>query len=131
MPYDVSDKEFAAVLGLTAPKRYEYFIKRVADGEVVWSLGGMDGWVFLGDTEGHKIVPAWPHERYAAACATGDWASNKPCSIPLAEWIASWLPGIARDGRLIAVFSTPDSKGPVVTAERLKADLEVELRNYE
>ena len=131
MPYDVSDKEFAAVLGLTAPKRYEYFIKRVADGEVVRSLGGIGGWALLGDTESYKTVPVWPHGRYAAACATGDWASNEPCSIPFAEWIMAWLPGIASDGRLIAMFPAPGGKGPVVTAERLKADLEEELRNYE
>jgi hypothetical protein len=31
MVYRLSDKEFAAVLALPAPKRYEHFVKRVAD----------------------------------------------------------------------------------------------------
>jgi len=131
MPYNVSDKELAAVLELPAPKRYQYFVKRVADAETVWSLGGTGGWVLLGDAGEHEIVPVWPHERFAAACASGDWADNEPRPILLADWLTAWLSGIARDGRLIAVFPTPDSKGPVVTAERLKADLEEELRNYE
>jgi len=131
MPYNVSDKELVAVLGLPAPERYQYFVKRVADAEAVWSLVGTGGWVLLGDTENHEIVPVWPHERFALACASGDWSSNEPRFISLSEWMEAWLPGIARDDRLIAVFPTPDSKGPVVSAERLKADLEEELRNYE
>ena len=131
MPYNVSDKELAAVLELPSPRRYQYFVKRVADAETVWSLSGPGGWVLLGDAEEHVIVPVWPHKRFAAACASGDCSDNEPRSIPLSEWVKAWLPGIARDDRLIAVFPTPDSKGPVVSAERLKADLEEELRNYE
>jgi hypothetical protein len=91
----------------------------------------VDGWILLGDDEGHEAVPVWPHERYAAACASGDWVGSEPRPIPLAEWRTAWLPGIARDGRRLAVFPTPNDKGPVVTAERLQAGLDKELRNYE
>lgn len=41
------------------------------------------------------------------------------------------LVAVLQDNWRIAMFPTPDGKGPNVTAERLKADLEEELRNYE
>jgi len=131
MTYRMTDNEFSAVLELPASQRYEHFVKRVADWETVWSLGTANGWALLGDAEEREVVPIWPHERYAALCASGEWVNDRPRSIPLAEWLDAWLPGIARDDRLISVFPTPDSKGLVVTAEQLKADLEEELRNYE
>jgi hypothetical protein len=131
MTYNMNDKEFSAVLELPASQRYEHFVKRVADMETIWSLSTADGWVLMGDSEEREIIPVWPHERYAAVCASGQWANSQPRSIPMGEWLASWLSGIERDGRLIAVFPIPSGKGMVMTAERLKADLEEELRNYE
>lgn len=127
----INDHEFAAVLKLPAQARYEHFLKQVADWEAVWSLRTVEGWVLLGDQQGQGMVPVWPQERYAAACSVDNWEGAEPRSIPLAEWRETWTPGISRDGRLIAVFPTPDSKAAVVTAERLTADLDEELRNYE
>ena len=131
MPYNVNDKELVAVLRLPPPKRYQYFVKRVVDPEIAWSLGRIGGWAPLGDAEDHEVMPVWPHKRFAAACASGSWSDNEPRSISLPEWIKAWPPGIAQDDRRIAMFPTPDGKGPIVMAQRLKADLEEELRNYE
>ena len=129
--WGINDKEFDAVSGLPFQRRYEYFVKRVADWETVWSLVKDAGWVLVGDSECHEVVPVWPHERYAAACAIDGWAGALPRSIRLDDWLNKWLPGIERDQRLVVVFMTPGSKGAVVTVEALKADLEEELRNYE
>lgn len=131
MPWKINDKEFEAVSALPFQARYEYFIKHVADSEVVWSLGADDGWVLMGDKEGHEVVPVWPHDRYAAACVSADWAGNKPRPIPLSDWMDVWLPGLAQDHRLVVVFRTPTSNGAVVTPGRLTEDLAEELRNYE
>lgn len=57
MSRKINDKEFEAVSALPFRERYEYFIKHVADGEVVWSLGADDGWVLMGNKEGHEVVP--------------------------------------------------------------------------
>lgn len=127
----MNDQEFKAVLALPAPARYEHFIKKVVDMEAIWSLGTDNGWALSGDDAGHEIVPVWPDERYAAACAIDEWAGNEPRSIPLNHWLNAWLPGIARDFRLIAVFPTPESKGPIVTPERLREDMQEELQKYE
>ncbi len=127
----INDHEFAAVTKLPAQARYEHFLKQIADWEEVWSLKTAECWALLGDQQGQEMVPVWPQERYAAACSVDDWKGSEPRSIPLAEWRKIWMPGIAQDGRLIAVFPTLDSKAAVVTAERLTADLDEELGNYE
>jgi hypothetical protein len=127
----VNDKEFAAVIALPPPKRYTHFIKQVVDWEQIWSLRSADGWVLAGDDEGRELVPVWPHARYAAACAQEAWQGSKPEAITLAEWMEYWLPGMQRDGRLVAVFPAPSNTGIVVTPERLHADLSEESELYE
>jgi hypothetical protein len=126
----VNDQEFAHISALAAPHRYRYFVSQVADWEEVWSLRSPDGWVISGGDDGREYVPVWPHRRYAEACATGRWAGSEPTPIPLARWIEAWLPGIARDGRLVAVFPLPDGQSPCVTAERLRDDLLEEAGKY-
>ena len=69
MSWTPSEKEIQAVLSLDAPKRYEHWVKKVADQEMIWSLWGENGWALVGDAVGHQLVPVWPHSRYAALCA--------------------------------------------------------------
>lgn len=127
----MTDKEFQAVSALPGPKRYAHFIKRVADHEEVWSLSNRDGWVLAGDKEGREFALVWPHAEYAMACATGAWADCEPKAIPLDEWMEKWLPGLARDDRMIAVFMTPKDSGVSITSEAMARDLEAELECYE
>ena len=62
-------------------------------------------------------MPVWPHPAYAVACAQGAWQGHVPAAIPLDEWLEDWLPGVERDGRLVAA--------------RMRADLGRELEQYE
>jgi hypothetical protein len=132
MAWILKDKEFRSVTALPGAQRYEYFLKRVIDAELVWSLVGADGWILYGDNEGHETVPVWPHEKYAEACAVGDTESLKPRSIELKAWLERWLPGIRRDQRLVAVFPVPagEASGVVVTPDRLQRDLEELARQW-
>jgi uncharacterized protein DUF2750 len=57
---ELNDKEFAAVLALPAPRRYEYFVKKVADRDTMWSLRDRDGWVTTADDDGNLHLPFWP-----------------------------------------------------------------------
>lgn len=131
MPRTVNDKELSAVISLTASERYSYLVKKVADAERLWSLGDASGWVLMSDDQGKELVPVWPHERYAEACATGTWAGAVPQPIELLKWMENWLPGLVRDGRQVAAFPTPENKGMVVSPSQMKDDLEEELLNYE
>jgi hypothetical protein len=130
MTWEMHDEEFAQVRALPAPERYDYFVKRVADWGVLWSLRSEAGWSMFGDADGREAVPVWPHARFAAACADGDWAGDAPAPIPLDDWLTKWIPGMARDRRVVAVFSV-DGRGPVVEPDRLGEDLEAELARIE
>lgn len=131
MTWTLKDQEFAAVLRLHATERYSYFIKKVADEERLWSLKHADGWALLGESDGRELVPVWPHARFAEAAAIGAFAGYRPQAISLEDWLEVWTPGMRDDNRNVAVFPTPDGKGPVVTADRLGTDLKEELERYE
>lgn len=131
MSWIMPDKEFENVLSLSASKRYAYFIKKVSDWKQIWSLRNQEGWVLAGDEQGNELVPVWPHERFASACAVSNWKECEPSLIELSVWLTRWIPGILNDRRLIAVFPTPSHRGIIVSPERLKLDLESELLLYE
>jgi hypothetical protein len=131
MSWKINEKEAQSVISLPAESRYTYFVKRVADWAEVWSLAGDDGWVLAGDDEGHEVVPVWPHSTYAQQCAKDQWAGSQPKAIDLNAWLEKWTPGMERDGRLIAVFPTPENNGIVVDPSRLKMDLEEERQEME
>jgi len=131
MNWAPSENEIDAVLALEASKRYEYCIKKVADQEQLWSLGGNDGWSLAGDDFGHQLIPIWPHLRYAALCAQGPWANYYPKAIPLDVWLDRWIEGMERDRRFVAVFPTPKDKGISVKPRQIEQDLRTEMTNYE
>ncbi|QNQ12067.1 DUF2750 domain-containing protein [Sphingomonas alpina] len=76
-------------------------------------------------------MPIWPHQKYATLCAEGSWEGSAPKLIELEVWMKRWISGAKRDGRLIAVFPIPQGLGIEVEPDRLAADLELELANYE
>jgi hypothetical protein len=131
MSWTVNDREFAAVSALDAPGRYEYFIHKVAAWEEVWGLAAEDGWVQLGDGQGHECMAVWPHPRYAEAFAQAQPGGEEPRQIELSAWMEKWLPGMERDGHLVAVFPVPTGNAVVVPPARLRDDLEEELENYD
>jgi len=130
MEWLINDKEYASVLSLPAPKRYEYFVKKVADRGEMWSLWSTAGWVLAGDESGNEAVPVWPHARFARAFAVGEW-TGEARAIELGAWMERWTPGMLKDHRLVAVFPTSGSKGMIIPPERLRDDLEKELSLYE
>jgi len=84
----IHDKEFAALTGMNAPDRYSVFLNRVVDWEEVWSLRSAKGWCLMADDSGAEMIPVWPHERFATACASNDRARNKPLQYRLTiGWI--------------------------------------------
>src|SRR5881628_2624617 len=102
MSWTPNQKEIEAVLALEGPKRYAYWIKKVADQEELWSLWHENGWCLAADAAGNQLVPVWPHSKYAELCAEGPWTGYAPKSIPVDTWLSSWIPGMERDRRLVA-----------------------------
>jgi hypothetical protein len=131
MTWVMDNEEFEAVLSLPAQHRYAYMVKRVADWERIWSLGTQEGWALSSDDEGHELVPIWPHERFAAACAQGSWGGYEPRAINLSVWMERWIPGMQRDQRMVSAFPTPGGESVRVSPEHFENDLKEELTLYE
>lgn len=131
MTYKLNRAQFDSVLKLPGPEWYKHFIARIADWQQIWTLKQPDGFVTLGDDEGHICVPLWPHADYAKELAVGDWSTCVPVGIDLGSFKEKWLSGMAKDGYLVAVFPTPNQKGVVVSSARLAENLNEELAKIE
>ncbi len=129
--YTVNDRHAESVLKLPAPKRYEYFVERVADWGVLYSLQCASGWALAGDETGPRIFPVWPHERFAELCWKGDWSDCIVAEIPLSKWFNDLSKILVDNAMTVAVFKLPDGRGVVVDPERLSHDLKQELSRIE
>jgi hypothetical protein len=124
------EKEFASVLALAASRRYEYFVKKVADRDTMWSLRDRTGWVTTADDSGRLHLPLWPHPNFACACALEEWEGAEPVAIDVDEWVEAGAEVLEGDGLAVAVFPTPEGRGVAVAPARLKADLEEEQSKF-
>ncbi len=124
----VSPQEYKSVTALDGPKRYSYFVKKVADWETVWSLWD-DGWVAASDDAGMGLLPLWPAKEYAEPLAVDDWSSAEARELPIDDCI-ELLRRIEENGMKAAVFMTHADKGVVRPAADLIAALEAEEDHY-
>jgi hypothetical protein len=125
----VSPKQMEAVLALPGIKRFERFIKIIADWQEVWGLY-QDGWALAAADDGTTVFPLWPAKEYAQVCAANEWTGYEPRSISLSDFTEVLLPKLKLDGVLPGVFFTPTSKGVTPSVDELKSALEAELQNY-
>lgn len=125
----VNPRQMEAVLALPGIKRFEHFIKVIADWQEVWGLY-QDGWALAAADDGAAIFPLWPAKEYAQVCAANEWAGYEPRSISLIDFTEALLPKLKLDGVLPGVFFTPTSKGVTPSVDDLKSALEAELQNY-
>lgn len=124
----VNEKEIEAVLKISAAKRYEYFIKKVADFEEVWGLFD-DGWAVSEDDYGNPLIPFWPKKEFANLCAVEEWKNYKAESIELELFLHVWLPNMKKDGAKPSIFFN-NTDSAVLDVDTLLSDLEDELENY-
>ena len=121
-------QEVINVLKISKEKQYEYFIKKVADYEEIWSLKDNEGWATLGIEE-KKFFPIWPKKQFAEIFACDEWNNYYPESIGLQEFLDSWLPGLKEDGIRVTIMWNNGS-GIDVEWEGLKRDIINELDKY-
>lgn len=113
----------ASIFALSTAERYDIFINEVAENKQVWALKGKGGFVAFSDDEGQNHFPFWPAPEFANVLANDDWADCQPEALPLAVFMERWLPGMAEDERLVAVFPALDGSCMVSDPLSLHADL--------
>jgi hypothetical protein len=126
----VTQKEIEAVLKLPGEKRYQYFIKRVADANKLWGLWN-DGWAMGITNDGQKTIPFWPAAEYAELCRKDDWQMYTSKSLDLHEFMDRFLPGLVRDGVRVSIFDTPLESSVLINDDELLDDLREELSKIE
>ncbi len=126
----INAKEVESVVKLPGKRRYDYFIKKVADQNQIWGLWN-GGWAMgLTDT-GTRTVPVWPAKEYAELCQIGDWRDFQPKAIPLQEFMHEMLPNLVREGIRVSIFDTPSESSVLVSDNELLESLESELSKIE
>lgn len=125
----INPKQLVAVTMLPGPKRYEYFLKNVADWQEVWGLY-RDGWAMAATDEGVRVFPMWPAKEYAEICAKNEWDGYQPQVFSLDDLIADLLPKLKCESILPGIFFTPNQKGVTPTIDQLIDDINSELKNY-
>lgn len=126
----MNPKQIEAVLKLPAPKRYDHFIKVVADRQHAWGLFA-DGWALAATTEGEPVFPLWPAREYAELAAVGNWAGYQPREIDMKDLLDRLLPSLGEQGTLLGVFPTTDDKGVLPGTATFESDLRSELARFE
>jgi hypothetical protein len=127
---NINKKEIENVINLDASKRYNYFIKRVADTATLWGLYS-DGWALVRDEDGRTLLPMWPAPEYADLCAKDEWKGYKPEPIEVHDFLEGYIQELAENNIDISVFYTPFQKGINPSYEKIKKDLEAELSKIE
>jgi len=121
-------KEFEAMINQPANIRYEYFIKKVVDSELVWGLYE-NGWSVTEDDKGNKLLPFWPKKEFAEFCAINVWVNYPSESMDLHEFIDEFLPRLKEDGYKPSIFFN-NNDSAVLEVDTLIGDLKAELEKY-
>lgn len=126
MNVPLSAQALTGAFDIPAPDRYTLFLTEAILRGQVWTLQGQGGFVTFGDETGRDCFPFWPAPEFAEALADRDWSDCQAEPLALAAFMERWLPGMARDGRLVAVFPAPDGSCIVMDPLALLQDLEEE-----
>lgn len=122
------NQEVKNVLQIDKKKQYEYFVKKVADFEEVWSLRDNEGWATLGVDE-NEFFPVWPKKELADICISEEWKNYYSERIILEEFLDDWIDGLKEDKIRITVMWNNGS-GIDIEWDTLREDLERELEKY-
>lgn len=115
-----------------AQKRYDIFIKEVAETEEVFGLlEGEADWALLGDDDDSSILPVFPNAATAELFRqeTG-FDECEVAIIDLTEFL-EWLDDMDGEGLLVAIAPNPHMNSVVMKPERLKVDIQARLAKEE
>lgn len=111
MDGELPDEEYERVLGLSQLKRIAYLMKTIAAEGRVWTLARGGEPVVLGEPGAPDSIPVWPHARFARDLASVLEDGDEPLSVPLDEWLETWIPRLRERRQTVALFPLADRTG--------------------
>lgn len=81
------------------------FYREVRRYGVVWAISDEQGFPAPVSMSGKRAMPFWSSRARAQAviAAAEAYTSFNPVSVPIAEWVERWLPGLEKDGLLVSL----------------------------
>lgn len=126
----ITDKEIEATSNLEPAKRYQYFIKRVADSEKMYSLVDDEGSWAIADVDEKSLFSVWSAPKFAETCAVGEWEGFVVKEFTIENFEDEVIDEIDKNGYLINVFSVKGKSGFVVELNEFARDLSEEMKKY-
>jgi hypothetical protein len=126
----ISDREIEAVSKLQPLERYQYFMKKVADTEKMYSLVDKEGNFALSDVEINVLFSLWSAPEFALKCAQGAWEGFAAKEITIEDFEDNIIDIVSDNNWLINVFSIEGKTGFVVDFGEFARDLSFELKKY-
>jgi len=125
----LSSKQIESVLALPDKKRFDHFVKVVADVQEIWGLY-QGGWALAATNDGVTVFPLWPAKDYAQLCAVSEWEGYEPRLITLAELMEDLFPKLKKMGCYLGYFFKPAGKGMTPSVDELNMVIDSELPEY-
>ena len=131
MAVKITKKEIEATSKLEAAARYQYFIKKVADTEKMYSLVDEGGdWAIACFGE-KTLFSVWSAPEFAAACAVSEWKGFSVREFNIDDFESDIFNEIDTHDHLINVFSVKGRSGFLVDYNEFARDLSDELRKHQ
>lgn len=128
----LQQKEIESVLSLDSIGRYRYFIKRIADTQVMYTLQNINREFATSELEGNYLIPFWSAEEFIEPCKTAIWQNYSTVAIDLSINNNALICDFdIYEKKLLNIFPLKNRTGFVVTIEEFIQDLSLELRKYE
>lgn len=107
--------EIENVSKLSPKNRYDYFIRKIADFEELWTIIDANSDFTLAEIENSTVVSFWTHEAFIESNLTPDWADCIPFKMDIYTLQDIVIPLIRQNNYLINVFPV-DSRVDYIVA---------------
>jgi hypothetical protein len=116
-------------------QRYERFIKKVCETEMVWGLENAEGVATTSSNdfedeneEPLELICFWSEKALAKGCAKEEWKGYKTVEIKLSDFIENWCIGMANDNLMAGSDFDQNLFGFEIDPLELIVDLDNELK---
>ncbi|AQY22605.1 DUF2750 domain-containing protein [Riemerella anatipestifer] len=127
----MNQKEIESVVLLEPFERYKYFIKKVADWEIFFTLLNEDGNYALSKLDNYELFPLWSAREFAELCKINGWEKYSIKELSLDDLENEIIDFIIEGSYLINVFPIYDKTGFVVNLQEFTRDLNDELEKIQ
>lgn len=124
-------KEIESVVSLEPFKRYQYFIKKVADNELMYTLEDKNNNIATSKIGENILLPLWTAIEFAELCKVNGWDDYIIKPITLKYFENEFIDFISNESYLLNIFPVYDKSGFVVKLEEFTRDLSYELKKYD